>query len=90
LFCTGAGLFTQPFADGAIVPLELSKTVLPVAVWFDGQPAEVLYAGQAPGLVAGAFQVNARVPENIIGSQDGVWMQVGNFTSDTVLISLQR
>lgn len=32
------------------------------AVTIDGQPAEILYSGQAPGLVAGVSQVNARIP----------------------------
>lgn len=90
LWCTGAGLFTRSLLDGAIVQPPLSKTVLPVSVWFDTQPAEVLYAGPAPDLLAGAFQVNTRVPPNIIGSDDGVWVQVGDFVSDNVLIYLKR
>jgi uncharacterized protein (TIGR03437 family) len=34
-------------------------------VTIGGLPAEVLYAGGAPGLVAGLLQVNARVPEGV-------------------------
>jgi uncharacterized protein (TIGR03437 family) len=36
---------------------------LPVAVAIGGAPAEVLYAGSAPGQVPGLFQINARVPD---------------------------
>lgn len=38
------------------------KPVLPVSVSFAGTPAEILYAGPAPGLIAGSLQINARVP----------------------------
>jgi len=29
-----------------------------------GEPAEVLYAGAAPGLVSGVIQINARIPND--------------------------
>jgi uncharacterized protein (TIGR03437 family) len=41
---------------------------LPVSVTIDGRLAEILYAGPAPGLVAGAFQVNARIPAEATAS----------------------
>ena len=84
LFATGAGLFTQALPDGAIVHPPLSKPILPVSVLFDGQPAEVLYAGAAPDLVAGALQVNVRVPANAAGSYHRVQLQVGELISDAV------
>ena len=35
---------------------------LPTKVFIDGMDCEVLYAGQAPGLIAGAWQLNVRIP----------------------------
>jgi uncharacterized protein (TIGR03437 family) len=32
---------------------------------FGGRPADVLYAGAAPGIVAGVTQVNFRVPADL-------------------------
>ena len=37
---------------------------LPTKVFIDGIECEVLYAGAAPGLVAGAWRLNVRVPED--------------------------
>ena len=57
--------------------------VLPVSVsLISGQslPAEVLYAGAAPGMVAGMMQVNFRIPLNAgPGSYSGIEMHVGDF-----------
>lgn len=88
LFATGAGLFTQELPDGAIVHPPLSKPILPVSVLLDGQPAEVLYAGAAPDLVAGALQVNVRVPANAAGSYHTVQLQVGGTVSDAVQVAV--
>lgn len=34
-----------------------------MTVKMDGEPAEILYAGPAPGQVAGIVQINFRVPK---------------------------
>jgi uncharacterized protein (TIGR03437 family) len=48
-------------------------------VTIGGQPAEVLYAGAAPGLVSGVMQLNVRVPPNAAtGGAVPVVIQVGN------------
>jgi uncharacterized protein (TIGR03437 family) len=63
----------------------------PVIVRIGGQNAEVLYAGSAPGLVAGAMQINARIPSNsIVGANVPVQVQVGSAASQgNVTISVQ-
>jgi uncharacterized protein (TIGR03437 family) len=58
---TGFGQYEAAATDGVITS-DLSRVRLPVAVTFQNQPAELLYAGSAPGMVAGVAQVNARVP----------------------------
>lgn len=61
-FATGAGA-TQPAGkDGLLSSAPYPVPVLPVGVRVGGMEAEVLFAGMAPGLVAGILQVNIRVP----------------------------
>lgn len=62
LYLTGGGAMSLALADGQIVGLPLPHLTLEVAVDIDGIPAEVLYAGGAPQLPAGAVQINLRVP----------------------------
>ncbi len=67
LYATGEGQTTPAGVTGKVTPADgsgLAKPLLPVTVLIGGQQAEVLYAGSAPGFVAGALQVNARVPQN--------------------------
>jgi len=66
LYGTGEGQLRPPVADGSVTPttLPLPAPVLPVTVIIGGRPAQVFYAGPAPGFVAGVLQVNVRVPED--------------------------
>lgn len=61
LFGTGAGQTDPPGVDGQITGA-VSTPILPVSLQIGGLDAEVLYAGTAPGLVAGVLQVNVRIP----------------------------
>ena len=61
-FATGAGQTDPDGADGQIASDTLPKPLLPVSVQIGGKEAKVLYAGAAPGLVAGVLQVNCVVP----------------------------
>jgi len=54
-----------------------------VTVSIGGQPAQVLYAGAAPGLVAGVMQVNVRIPDGIGTGVVPVILQVGGAASPT-------
>jgi uncharacterized protein (TIGR03437 family) len=62
LYATGAGVMNPPLQNGTVVADTTPKPVLPVSVLFAGVSAEILYAGPAPGLVAGVLQINARIP----------------------------
>ena len=45
-------------------------------------PAEILYAGTAPGLVNGALQINILLPKELIGGPAvPIQISVGNYTS---------
>jgi uncharacterized protein (TIGR03437 family) len=68
LFATGAGQTNPGGVDGQIVVGPPPKPLGSVSVSIGGQDAEVLYAGAAPGLIAGLLQVNARIPANTVSS----------------------
>lgn len=59
-----------------------SQLALPVSVTMGGVPAEVIYAGAAPGQVSGMLLVKARVPLNVAPAVDvPVQLQVGDAVS---------
>jgi len=65
LYGTGEGLIDPLPANGTITSLPPPLPKLPVTVMVGGMPAEVLYAGSAPGLATGIIQINARIPAGI-------------------------
>lgn len=77
LYGTGGGTFrTQP-VDGAVVGVPLPEFLNALSLEIDGKPAELLYAGPAPGLVSGVFQINARVPQGVAGEKVNVLVRSG-------------
>jgi uncharacterized protein (TIGR03437 family) len=82
LYATGAGQTDPPGKDGQVAGDALSKPVLPVSVQIGGLDAGVLYAGAAPGLIAGVLQVNCQVPANVAtGYSVPVVLTVGRASS---------
>ena len=77
LYATGEGQTDPDGADGQLGASPLPKPLLPIKVSIDGKDAEVLYAGAAPGLVAGAMQVNVRVPANSNSGNVPILLTVG-------------
>ena len=66
LYATGEGQTNPAGRDGqTAIGAVLPAPVLPVTVRVNGVLAEVLYAGAAPGFVAGVMQVNVRVPGGV-------------------------
>lgn len=79
LWASGLGTFSPPLADGEVVP-----TVGPfpgleadISVEVGGIPAEIRYAGAAPGLAAGIAQINFVVPQGISLGSAQVQMRAG-------------
>src|SRR5207253_3254183 len=66
LYVTGEGQTNPSGIDGKPASTPLPAPVLFVSATLAGQPATVTYAGGAPGLVAGAMQVNVQIPANLI------------------------
>lgn len=81
IFGHGAGLTTPLLEDGELVGATLPFADQIVTVDIDGIPAEVLYAGGAPGLVNGVLQVNARVPPNVGSGRVSLRINVGDASS---------
>jgi uncharacterized protein (TIGR03437 family) len=90
LYMTGGGRSMPPNRTGAITGLPLPYLVEPVSVRVDSRDTEVLYAGGAPGLVAGVEQVNFRVPADT-RSGDAVPLSVlaGSAGSEPVTIAVE-
>jgi uncharacterized protein (TIGR03437 family) len=79
LYMTGVGPANPPTADGSINAVPLPVPVAPVSVTIGGKLASVNFAGGAPGLVAGVFQVNAQIPAGIpVGNSVPVVVTVGS------------
>jgi uncharacterized protein (TIGR03437 family) len=61
LYATGVGLTRPAGADGKPATAPFPVPALPVTLMFGDYPAQILFAGEAPGY-AGLLQINARVP----------------------------
>ena len=85
IYATGEGQTNPPGVNGRITPAltsELALPLLPVTAQIGGQKADVLYAGSAPGLAAGAMQVNVRIPPGTPkGAAVPVLITVGGLSS---------
>jgi uncharacterized protein (TIGR03437 family) len=82
LYATGAGLLDGSLADGEVTGADLHRARAPVYVRLGKVPAQVIYAGTAPGLVNGVLQVNAIVSRDTLpGSKVPVELIVGTNAS---------
>ncbi len=90
LYATGEGAANPASATGQITSgSTLPTPVLPVAARVAGQTARVLYAGAAPGLIAGAMQVNVQIPEDTPSGAVLIAIKVGETWSvNSVTISV--
>jgi uncharacterized protein (TIGR03437 family) len=81
LFGTGEGAVDPPVADGTINATTFPRPREPITVRIGGKDAEVLYGGAAPGLVAGVFQVNVRIPADVEPGNAPVVVTIGRASS---------
>ena len=85
LFATGEGATNPPGITGMVIPADpaqLKHPVSAVSATIGGVPAVVQYAGSAPGLVSGAFQVNLLIPDTApSGAAVPVLLTVGTASS---------
>jgi uncharacterized protein (TIGR03437 family) len=81
IYATGEGQTNPGGVDGQLATEVLAHPTAPVTVAIGGINAEVVYAGSAPGLVAGVLQVNAFVPQGVPPGTAEVIVKVGGATS---------
>ncbi len=79
LYATGDGAESNGAATGKVATAPYPLTSGKVVVTIGDSPAEVLYAGAAPGLL-GVMQINVRVPSVAAGTL-GVTLTVGGVSS---------
>jgi uncharacterized protein (TIGR03437 family) len=81
VFLTGVGALMPPIADGTFGALQppYSAPVLGVSALVNGANAEILFAGQAPALIAGVIQVNVRIPAATASGNAALVVYVGNY-----------
>jgi uncharacterized protein (TIGR03437 family) len=72
LYATGCGALTND---------DLPRCALPVSVTLNGEAAQVLYAGIAPGLVQGANQINLQLPDGITSGALTIIVTAGDASS---------
>ena len=96
VFMTGEGQTSPPSVTGAITTANLPPPqvtpapLLAVGVTINGQPALYVYAGEAPGLVAGMMQLNVQIPSNAQSGNLPILVSIGRNTSqNNVTVSVQ-
>ena len=81
LYATGEGQTVSAGIDGTLAQAPSPVPLFPVSLSIGGFPADIVFAGSAPGF-AGLLQVNARVPMEVFpGSAVSVSLTVGNASS---------
>jgi uncharacterized protein (TIGR03437 family) len=86
IFGTGEGQTSPQGVDGLVLPIKspLPAPNLPVEVSIGGvpiDPADVNYAGEAPGEISGVIQVNAKIPAGVGPGPVPVVIKVGGVPS---------
>jgi uncharacterized protein (TIGR03437 family) len=89
IFANGLGPVSNQPASGAVSPSDpLAEAQQPPTVTIGDQPAQVLFAGLAPGFV-GAYQVNVRVPSGLPAGSVPLVISAGGQTSPRFSLATQ-
>jgi len=81
LYATGLGVFTSPVDDGSVAQSTDPKPAQTPTVTLNGRPVEIQYAGPAPGLVYGVYQINIRIPDDAASGVLPLIIRSGNAAS---------
>ena len=84
IFMTGTGRVDPPIPDGSLGPLTppYPAPLAPVSAIIGGISAPVVFVGQAPGLIAGATQLNLQIPQNVpVGAAIPIQLFVADYAS---------
>ncbi len=91
VYATGEGQTKPAGVDGKLANGPAStwpKPLLAVSATIGGKAAGVMYAGAAPGYIAGLMQVNLKLPAGLVSGAWPLLLHVGNF-STTVTVSIR-
>jgi uncharacterized protein (TIGR03437 family) len=88
LYGTGEGQTNPAGIDGGVNSTVFPKPLAAVSVQIGGQTAQVLYAGAAPGFVAGVLQVDVQIPTGIHGSVP-LQLTAGSVTTAASTVSVK-
>jgi len=84
LFATGLGAIDPTLPLGEYHPTAtLTRTTGEVTITAGGRDAEVLFAGGAPGLPGGVYQVNFRIPEGVGSGARPIELTIGGESTAT-------
>jgi uncharacterized protein (TIGR03437 family) len=89
LYVTGEGQTTPGGVDGQLAPSPAPIPVHSVTATVNGIPANVGYAGGAPGIVAGVMQVNLQIPTGVAPGAATVKVLINNVYSPGATINVQ-
>jgi len=96
VYMTGEGQTSPPSVTGTITtatlppPQVTPAPLLAVGVTINGLPALYVYAGEAPGLVAGMMQLNVQIPANAASGDLPIVVSIGGKASQNgVTVSVQ-
>jgi adhesin/invasin len=88
-YLTGQGPTTPPVPDGTAAPVSpLSLVNGQVSAQIGGKPAEVVFAGLAPGFI-GETQLNVRIPQGVDPGDRPVFITVDGVSSNAGVISVR-
>jgi uncharacterized protein (TIGR03437 family) len=78
VYATGEGLTSPAGIDGKPAGSPAPRPVVqPITATVGGLPAQVQYAGGAPGLVAGVLQANVQIPAGVLSGSSPIVINVG-------------
>jgi uncharacterized protein (TIGR03437 family) len=81
VYGTGGGVLSPAATAGNVAGDTLSWITLPYSATVNGENAQVLYAGSAPGLVYGVDQFNIQLPADLPSGAATIVLNVGNSSS---------
>jgi uncharacterized protein (TIGR03437 family) len=90
VYGTGGGALNPPGVTGGSWPLSpLSNLTRSVSVKVGGEAAAVAYAGSAPTLDSGFFQINVALPADLTAGAQSLCVTISGVTSAPVAITIQ-
>jgi len=90
IYGTGGGVMNPPGVTGGVwLSTSLAALTLPVSVAIGGEKSQPIYAGSAPTLESGFFQINARLPADLPASTASLCIMIGGVSSQSVPVAIQ-